>query len=59
MIQIKLPNNGETVPTGNLLSPNEASNIRIGLHIIEFLAKGPCVNPQTTQTVAKTIDCSL
>ena len=40
---MKSPNNeGDRVPTGHLLSPNEASSTRIGLYLIELLAKeGP------------------
>ena len=30
---------GDRVPSGNLLSPNESSSIRTGLHPIELLTK--------------------
>ena len=37
---MKSPNNREErVPTGNLLSPNEASSSRNCLHLIELLVK--------------------
>ena len=32
-------NGGDRVPTGHLLSPNEASSTRIGSHPIKLLAK--------------------
>ena len=47
---MELPNNGgDRAPTGHLLSPNEASSPKIGLHIIELLAKGiPWESPNNT-----------
>ena len=42
-------------PSSHFLSSNEASSTRIGLHLIELLAKGVPLNPQMTQAVAKTI----
>lgn len=53
MKAIQSPNNGENrSPTGNLLSPNEASSTGIGLHIIG--QRGPSHgDTQTTQTIAK------
>lgn len=37
---MKSPNNGENrILSAHLLSPNKASNTRIGLHLIEFLSK--------------------
>ena len=44
-------------PTGHLLSPNEASRTKSGLHL-SFWLKGSYGNPQTTQAAAKTIGCS-
>lgn len=46
------PNGGDTTPNGHLLSPNEASSTRIGLHLIELLANR---NPKTTQAFAKIV----
>lgn len=38
---MKLPNNEENrVPTGHLMSPKEAFNTGIDLHLIELLTKG-------------------
>ena len=54
---MKSPNNGEDrVLTGNLKAPKEASYTRIRLNC---WPKRFHENPQTTQAVAKTIDCSL
>ena len=37
---MKLPNNeGDRVPIGHLLSPNVASTMKTGLHLIEVLAR--------------------
>lgn len=44
--------------TGHLLSTNEASNTKIGLHLTELLAKGSHGNPKTTQAVATPLGCS-
>lgn len=39
---MKLPNNeGDRITNGHLLSLKKAFNSRFGLHIIEWLAKGP------------------
>lgn len=37
----------DRIPTSHFLSPNEASNIEIGLHPIECGRKGSHGNPQT------------
>lgn len=38
---MKSPNNrGSRAPPGHLLSPDEASSTRTGLHLIELVAKG-------------------
>lgn len=45
---MKLPNNGENgVLTNHILSSNQASNTRIGLHLIKLLLKwrGPMETP--------------
>lgn len=40
-IKMKPPNNGkDRAPNRQLLSPNEASNSRNGLHLIELFTKG-------------------
>lgn len=45
-VLMKSPNGGNGVPTGHLLSPNEASRTRTCLHSIELLAKGvPWISP--------------
>ena len=57
---MKSPNNGgDRVPTGHLLSPNEASSTGTALHSIELLAKGVSWNSPKTQAVTKTMGCSL
>lgn len=58
-IQLYLSRDG--FPTGHLLPPNKASHTRTrtGLQPIELLSKGTHRNSQTTQTVAKTMCCSL
>lgn len=54
------PKNGEDrATTGHIFSPNEASSTRNGLNLTVLLAKGPHGNPQTTQTVVKTIGILL
>ena len=50
---MKSPNNGEE------RTPNETSNNRNRLHLIDLLVKESHVNPQTRQAVAKAIVCSL
>ena len=53
---MKLSNNrGDRTPTGHLLSPNEASSTRNGLHLIKFITKGYHGNPQITQAIAQVI----
>lgn len=42
----------------HLLSPNEVSSTWIDLHLIELLAKRVLWEPQTTESVAKTIGYS-
>lgn len=37
---MKLKNRGRRVSTGHLLSPKQSSSTRMGLHLIELLAKG-------------------
>ena len=55
---MKQPNNGEDRgTTGYLLSPNESSSTKIGLHLIGLLAEGVSEEPQTGQSVTKTIGC--
>ena len=50
-------NNGDIVATRRLLSPNEASNARNVIHLIELLAN--CLPQEyTNKAFAKTIDCS-
>lgn len=49
---------GETLLSSHLLSTNEASSNKTGLHLIELLAEGVPLGPQTTQAVAKSMDCS-
>ena len=49
------PNERYRVPTGHLLSPNEASSTRNGLHLIKFITKGYHGNPQITQAIAQVI----
>ena len=44
--------------TWHLLSQSEASSTRAGLYLTELLAKESHGNPQATQAVAQTIDCS-
>jgi hypothetical protein len=55
---MKSPNDRETIPADCLLSPNESYRTRTGLCPTEKLAKGSHGNPQTTQAISKTIDCS-
>ena len=60
VILMKSSNNeGDRVPRGHILSPNEASNTRTQIQPIELLARVGQRNPQTTQAVGKTICCSL
>jgi hypothetical protein len=44
-------------PIGHFLSPNEAYNTGIGLHIIELLAKGFHVTFLTTHVVTRATTC--
>ena len=53
----KMSNNrGVNVPTGHLLSPNEACSSSVGLDL-SYWSNGSNGKLQTTQTVAKTIGC--
>ena len=43
----------DTVPTDHFLSPNEASNSRAGLHLIELLANGVMEIPKQSQLLLR------
>lgn len=49
---------GETVPTGQLLSPNISFSARIGFYVTVMFSKWPHKNLSTIQVVAKTVGCS-
>ena len=51
-------NNGDLVTTRHLLSPNEASNARNVIHLIELLVNW-LPQEYTNKAFDKTIDCSL
>jgi hypothetical protein len=54
---MKSPNGGgDRVPSGHLLSPNEAFVIRNGLYLVELLVK--MVTWESSNKVAKTTDSS-
>ena len=50
-------NEVDKVPTGHLLTPNEASNKRTVLHLIELLAKGALQESPNNPPVIKTLAC--
>lgn len=52
-----LNNEWSRASIGYPLSPNEAPSTETGLYIMELLAEGVHGNPQTTQAIAKTVDC--
>lgn len=57
---MKLPNNGGNgVPTGHILSSNQASSTRIDLHLFKLSKwRGSHGNFQVTQAVVKSTGCS-
>ena len=57
---MKSPNSGgrQSPNSCHLLSPNEASNTRIWLHLIELLAKGAQQEHSNKPAFCKTISCS-
>lgn len=58
-ICMKPPNNRvDGILAAHLLSPKSASSTRVGLRLIEMLAKGIHGNLQTIQEVAETVGCS-
>lgn len=58
--QTKSPSSeGDRSSTGHLLSPNEASSIKLWLHLIELLAKDAPWSLQAAQAIFNAVGYSL